>query len=86
MSATVTCMTKAAGIVVDLLLLILLFVTNTTALFDMAAFYTAFAILAAAVVLKGVTYLIYRPDQLMCSTKNPDTSFCRENVRVFLFG
>lgn len=50
---------KSGGIVVDLLLLILLFVTNTTALFDMAAFYTAFAILAAAVVLKGVTYLIY---------------------------
>ncbi len=50
---------KSGGIVMDILMLILLFVTVTTSLFNMAAFYTALTILAAAVLLKAGAYLFY---------------------------
>lgn len=50
---------KSGGTVMDILMLILLFVTVTTSLFNMAAFYTALTILAAAVLLKAGTYLFY---------------------------
>lgn len=44
---------KSGGIVADILLAILLFVTLTASMFDMAAFYTAFSVLAAAILLKA---------------------------------
>lgn len=50
---------KSGGIVMDILMLILLFVTVTTSLFNMAAFYTALTLLAAAVLLKAGSYLFY---------------------------
>ncbi len=50
---------KSGGIVMDILMLVLLFVTVTTSLFNMAAFYTALTILAAAVLLKAGAYLFY---------------------------
>lgn len=50
---------KSGGIVMDILMLILLFVTVTTSLFNMAAFYTALTLLAAAVLLKAGAYLFY---------------------------
>ena len=55
---------KSGGVVVDLLLIILLFVTTTTALFDMSAFYTSYAILLAAIVLKGLIWFLYYRDIL----------------------
>ena len=50
---------KSGGAVMDILLLALLFTTVTTALFNMAAFYTAFAVLLLAVALKAGAYLLY---------------------------
>ena len=50
---------KSGGTVMDILLLILLFTTLTAALYNMPAFYTSFALLAAAVLLKGGAYLHY---------------------------
>lgn len=50
---------KSGGIVVDLLLFILLIVTWTAALFNMAAFYTAFAILLCTLALKLGSYWVY---------------------------
>lgn len=50
---------KSGGTVMDILMPILLFVTVTTSLFNMAAFYTALTILAAAVLLKAGAYLFY---------------------------
>ena len=50
---------KSGGIVMDILMLILLFVTVTTSLFNMAAFYTALTLLAAAVLLKAGSSLFY---------------------------
>lgn len=50
---------KSGGIVFDILLLCLLFTTLTTSLFNMPAFYTSAAILAAAVLLKITVYLIF---------------------------
>ncbi len=50
---------KSGGIVMDILMLVMLFVTMTTAMFNMAAFYASFAILAAAVLLKAGVYLFY---------------------------
>ena len=50
---------KSGGIVLDVLLVILLFITVTAALLNMAAFYVSFAILAAAVLLKITAYLVY---------------------------
>ena len=43
---------KSGGTVMDILMLILLLVTVTASLFNMAAFYTALTILIAAVLLK----------------------------------
>lgn len=50
---------KSGGIVADILLAILLFVTLTASMFDMAAFYTVFSVLAAAILLKGAAYWFY---------------------------
>lgn len=50
---------KSGGIVVDLLLICLLFSTMTTALFNMAAFYLSFSLLALTLLLKSGTYLFF---------------------------
>lgn len=50
---------KSGGIVVDILLIAMLALTFTTALFNMAAFYTSAALLIFTVLLKGMTYLIF---------------------------
>ena len=50
---------KSGGIVRDILLACLLFITLTASLFDMTAFYMSLAILAIAVVLKAGAYLCY---------------------------
>ena len=50
---------KSGGIVLDILLACLLFITLTASLFDMTAFYVSLAILAIAVVLKAGAYLCY---------------------------
>ena len=50
---------KSGGTVMDILLLALLFTTLTTALFNMAAFYTSFAVLVLAAALKAGADLIY---------------------------
>jgi len=50
---------KSGGIVWDILFVCLLFVSVTAALINMAAFYTAFALLCVAVVLKTVAYFYY---------------------------
>jgi len=50
---------KSGGIVWDVLFVCLLFVTVTTALINMAAFYTSFVLLCVAVALKAATYLIF---------------------------
>ena len=51
---------KSGGIVVDILMILLLFSTITTALFDMAAFYVSLSVLTATILLKGVSYLYYQ--------------------------
>ena len=50
---------KSGGIVLDVLLIVLLFVTTTAALFNTAAFYTAFTILSAALLAKAAAYWAY---------------------------
>ena len=50
---------KSGGIVLDILLACLLFITLTASQFDMTAFYMSLAILAIAVVLKAGAYLCY---------------------------
>lgn len=50
---------KSGGIVADVLLIIMLFVTCTAALWNMPAFYTAFILLAITIVLKTASYLYY---------------------------
>lgn len=50
---------KSGGIVMDMLLLILLFTTMTSSLFNMAAFYVSITILTTAVCLKAIAYVIY---------------------------
>ncbi len=50
---------KSGGFVVDVLMILLLFSTVTTALFDMVAFYVSLSVLIATVLLKGITYLYY---------------------------
>ncbi len=47
---------KSGGLVMDVLLVLLLMAACTAALFDMSAFYMAYGILAAAVLLKGIAY------------------------------
>lgn len=49
---------KSGGMVVDILLVLLLIATCTAALFDMSAFYTAYAILLAAAALKGIVWYL----------------------------
>lgn len=51
---------KSGGVVVDVLLLALLAATCTAAMFNMAAFYMALAILVATIVLKLVAYWVCR--------------------------
>ena len=51
---------KSGGIVWDILFVCLLFVTLTTSLLNMPAFYTALSLLCAAVVLKLGTYFLYK--------------------------
>lgn len=51
---------KSGGIVWDILLICLLFITTTTALFNMAAFYTAVTILLVAIICKAGAYWFYR--------------------------
>lgn len=50
---------KSGGFVVDVLMILLLFSTVTTALFDMVAFYVSLSVLIATVLLKCVSYLYY---------------------------
>ena len=50
---------KSGGIIVDILLLSLLFITVTAALFNMAAFYTAITILGLTVALKAAAYFFF---------------------------
>ena len=51
---------KSGGIVWDIMFISLLFVTLTTSLANMPAFYTSFTLLCVAVVLKLVTYFWYK--------------------------
>ncbi|MBQ6875560.1 MAG: hypothetical protein IJN46_04890 [Lachnospiraceae bacterium] len=50
---------KSGGIVVDILMILLLFCTVTTALFNMVAFYVSLSVLTATVLLKWVSYMYY---------------------------
>lgn len=50
---------KSGGVVVDVLMILLLFSTVTTALFDMVAFYVSLSVLITTVLLKCVSYLYY---------------------------
>lgn len=50
---------KSGGTVLDILLVFLLFVTVTTALYNMTAFHISIAILAFAILLKVGTYAFY---------------------------
>lgn len=50
---------KSGGIVVDIMLLFLLFVTCTAALTNMLAFNISFVILAVLIILKAGSYIIY---------------------------
>ncbi len=50
---------KSGGIVVNILLCILLFVTCTAALSNMVAFYVSFGILGATILLKIGSYIFY---------------------------
>lgn len=50
---------KSGGIVWNILLICLLFVTLTASLINMPAFYTAFSLLCIAVIIKSAAYLWY---------------------------
>lgn len=50
---------KSGGVVLDILLLILLFITCTTAFINMTAFYISFTILMIAIILKAISYYVY---------------------------
>lgn len=50
---------KSGGVVMDAMLVCLLFATLTASLFNMAAFYTAGGLLAAAVCLKAGAYWVF---------------------------
>ena len=50
---------KSGGIVFDILLLCVMFITVTTSLFDMSAFYTAVTILIVAIILKIAEYYFF---------------------------
>lgn len=49
---------KSGGLVVDVFLLVLLFVTCTAALFNMASFYTSLGLLVTMVFLKATAYFL----------------------------
>ena len=51
---------KSGGFVWDVLFVILLFVTLTTSLINMPAFYTAYALLVCAIILKLGAYFWYK--------------------------
>ncbi|MBR6571575.1 MAG: hypothetical protein IKK75_14090 [Clostridia bacterium] len=51
---------KSGGMVWDILLICLLFITLTASLSNMAAFYTSFAILCLMVLLKAIFSFAYR--------------------------
>lgn len=51
---------KSGGIVVDVLLVLLLFLTMTAALYEMAAFHALLAVLLAAASLKAGVYAWYK--------------------------
>lgn len=51
---------KSGGIVWDIMFVCLLFVTLTTSLSNMPAFYVSFALLCVAVILKLITYFFYK--------------------------
>ena len=50
---------KSGGTVLDILLIGLLFITVTSALFNMSAFYTSVIILSFAILLKITAYFIF---------------------------
>ena len=50
---------KSGGTVLDILLVFLMFMTVTTALYNMTAFYISISILAFTVFLKAGSYLFY---------------------------
>ena len=50
---------KSGGAILDILLLILLFITATTALYNMIAFYVSLSILVVTILLKAGAYLFY---------------------------
>ena len=50
---------KSGGVVLDILLLILLFITCTTAFINMITFYISFAILMITIILKATSYYVY---------------------------
>jgi len=51
---------KSGGIVWDVLFVCMLFITLTTSLTNMPAFYTAYAILCIAIILKAAAYFFYK--------------------------
>ena len=50
---------KSGGTVLDILLIVLLFITATAALYNMAAFYVSFTILVVTILMKTGAYLFY---------------------------
>lgn len=50
---------KSGGTVLDILLIVLLFITATAALYNMPAFYVSFTILLVTILLKAGAYLFY---------------------------
>ena len=50
---------KSGGVVIDILLVFLLFVTTTCALYNMEAFYASGIILVVTIVLKATSYILY---------------------------
>ena len=50
---------KSGGVVVDVLLVCLLFMAMTAAMFSMPAFYTAYAALLLTAALKALVWLVY---------------------------
>lgn len=50
---------KSGGTVLDILLIVLLFITATAALYNMPAFYVSFTILLVTILLKTGAYLFY---------------------------
>lgn len=50
---------KSGGTVLDILLVVLLFITATAALYNMPAFYVSFTILLVTILLKTGAYLFY---------------------------